>query len=202
MRRLTLLLSLLVFAASLSAQPLRLEHNLQLGLGTYVYGGDYHALFQSGHLAHRISYGLDIYGSDRWSVMPEIGGKIYWEGILAIGANGADFDGFTYLDFTVSGRYHLEDGTVLGLGPMLSYTWTPDRYHPNYDPMASISGKAKNKPFNLSIRPSMTFASKGHWHLGVEAEIGLLNVMVQYPEYDQTGNRHLHAIRFFATRVF
>ena len=49
MKRLSLLLTFLVFAASLSAQPLRVEHNLQFGLGTYVYGGDYYTLFQSGH---------------------------------------------------------------------------------------------------------------------------------------------------------
>lgn len=192
------LISFLVFAAfsfGVSAQPVRLEHNIQLGLGIYTYGPGVSSQFRLGHLAGRLSYGLDIYCSDRWSVMPEAGGKFYWEGAFAIGAVGANFDSFSYLDFTVSARYHFADGMILGLGPMLSYTWTPGKYYIDADPSDPLNGKAKNTPLNLSLRPSLTFATAGRWRFGVEAEIGLLNVMVQYPEYGRTGNRHIHAVR-------
>lgn len=202
MKRLILLLLAATFAFHLSARPPHVEHNLTIGMGTYTYGGDYLELVRTGHLAGRLSYGLDIYCSERWSVMPELGGKFYWEGVFAIGAVGADFNSFSYLDFTVSARCHLEDGLILGLGPMLSYTWTPDKYYIDADPTDPLNRKAKNTPFNLSLRPSLTFAAAGRWRFGVEAEIGLLNAMVQYPEYNRTGNRHIHAIRFFAALCF
>lgn len=197
----------LTFAAGLSAQPLRVEHNLQFGLGTFVYGGNYLELVRTGHLAGRLSYGPDIYVSDRWSVMPEVGGKFFFQGLFALGAVGADFDTFSYLDFTVSARRHFEDGIILGLGPMLSYTWTPDRYYVDADPSDPLNGKAKNERLGLSLKPSLTFASAGRWRFGVEAEIGLLNAMVQYPqpqypEYQRTGNKHIHAVRVFAALCF
>ena len=199
------LISFLVFAAfsfGVSAQPVRLEHNIQLGLGIYTYGPGVSSQFRLGHLAGRLSYGLDIYCSDRWSVMPEAGGKFYWEGAFAIGAVGADFNSFSYLDFTVSARYHFENGMILGLGPMLSYTWTPDRYYIDADPSDPLNRKAKNTPLNLSLRPTLTFATAGRWRFGVEADIGLLNVMVQYPEYNRTGKCHIHAVRLFTALCF
>ena len=192
----------LTVAAGLSAQPLRVEHNLQFGLGTFVYGGNFLELVRTGHLAGRLSYGPDIYLSEQWSVMPEVGGKFFFQGLFALGAVGADFDTFSYLDFTVSGRRHFDDGTLLGLGPMLSYTWTPDTYYVDADPSDPLNRKPKNKRVGLSLRPTLTFASAGRWRFGVEAEIGLLNAMVQYPEYQCTGNRHLHAVRVFTTLCF
>ena len=189
-------------AAGLSAQPLRVEHNLQFGLGTFVYGGNFLELVRTGHLAGRLSYGPDIYLSEQWSVMPEVGGKFFFQGLFALGAVGADFDTFSYLDFTVSARYHFENGMILGLGPMLSYTWTPDRYYIDADPSDPLNRKAKNTPLNLSLRPTLTFATAGRWRFGVEAEIGLLNVMVQYPEYNRTGKCHIHAVRLFTALCF
>ena len=202
MKRLLVLLAALVFSAVLFAQAPRVEHNVQFGVGTFVYGGNYLELGRTGHLAGRLSYGPDIYVSNQWSVMPELGAKFFFQGLFAIGAVGADFDFFSYLDFTVSGRYHFEDGTILGLGPMLSYTWTPDTYYVDADPTDPLNKKAKNKRVGLSLKPSLTFASAGRWRFGVEAEIGLLNAMVQYPEYQRTGNKHLHAVRFFAALCF
>lgn len=203
MKRLFLLLTTLTFAASLSAQPLRVEHNIQFGLGTFLYGANYRNLdFRTGLLAGRLSYGPDIYLSKQWSVMPEVGGKYFIQGLFALGSSGADIDTFSYLDFTVSGRLHFDDGIILGLGPMLSYTWTQDTYYIDADPTDPLHRKPKNKRVGLSLRPTLTFASTGRWRFGVEAEIGLLNAMVQYPEYHCTGNKHLHAIRVFAALCF
>ena len=204
MKRLILFsLALALTGATLSAQaPDRPVHNIQIGLGTYIYGGIETQSLRLGQLAGRISYGLDIPVAGAWSVMPEVGAKFFWQGVFFIGAVGADFDSFSYLDFTVSGRCHLEDGTILGLGPMLSFTGYPDRYYVDADPSDPLNRKAKNKHFGLSLRPSITFPSTKRWRFGLEAEIGLLNAMVQYPEYQRTGNRHIHAIRFFTVRSF
>ena len=196
MKRLILLsLALALTGATLSAQALsRPEHNIQLGLGTFVYGGQ-HSL-RNGQLAARLSYGLDIPVAGAWSVMPEVGVKLFQEGIFAIGAVGADFDSFSYLDFTLSCRYRTPNGLILGLGPMLSYTWHPGRYYVDADPNDPLNRKAKNKPFNLSLRPGIYWDAGRRWRFGVEAELGVLNTMVQYPELNRTGSKHIHAIRF------
>ncbi|MBR5724213.1 MAG: hypothetical protein IKX62_02405 [Bacteroidales bacterium] len=203
MKRLFFLLAATAFAVSLSAQvPDRPMHNIQIGLGTYTYGGIETRALRLGQLAGRVSYGLDIPVAGAWSVMPEVGAKFYWQGVFFIGAVGADFDSFSYLDFTVSGRYHLEDGSILGLGPMLSYTGYPDKYYIDADPSDPLNRQAKNKRLGLSLRPSITFPSTRRWRFGLEAEIGLLNAMVQYPEMGVTGNKHIHAVRFFTVRSF
>ncbi len=200
-----ILFSFLLFAAILpgfAQESRRPSHEIQLSAGTYSYGSGVQEYFQLGLLSMRLSYGLDIPVAENWSVIPEIGAKFYWEGVFAIGAVGADFDGFTYWDLTVSGRYHTADGIILGLGPMLSYARRQDHYYIDADPWDPLNGQPKNTRFNLSLRPSVLFGCGKHWHLGAEAEIGLTNAMVQYPELHHTGTRHLHALRFVACYRF
>lgn len=202
MKRLIIVLSCLVLAVNVSAQPRRVEHNVQLGLGVFSYGGDLSQYFGVGHLAGRVSYGADICGSGHWSVMPEIGAKIFWEGIFALGAVGADFDTLFYLDFTLSGRYHTDSGIILGLGPMLSFTWWPDHYYVDANPGESLNRRAKNKPFLVSLRPSISFDVGPRWRLGIEGELGLMNAKVQHMDINRPFFGRLHALRIFAAWHF
>lgn len=186
-----------------TAAQTKLQHNIMLGTGVFDYGGKtFGASFGRGHLAMRLSYRLDVPLSDSWSIMPEVGAKFFAEGLFLMGAVGADFDGFTYLDLTVNGCYHTAGGLILGLGPMLSYTLHPDRYYVDADPSDPIAGEFKNKRFLLSLHPSILFDSGKRWIYGVDAEIGLNNAMIQYPQYTgkssftTTGNRQLNAVRF------
>ena len=190
------ILGILLPIAALAQAPARPTHQLQLGVGTFDYAYPIAAYARLGLLSSRLSYGLDIPVAASWSVMPEVGSKFCLMALFAPGAVGADFVLFSYWDFTVNARYHLPDGVILGLGPMLSYTFHQDKYYVDADPTDPLNGLPKNTRVNVSLRPSVIFHSGRRWHLGAEAELGLNNAMVQYPQYHRTGCRHLHALRF------
>jgi hypothetical protein len=194
MKQLIAILIAAAFSFGVSAQELkRPEHNIQLGIGVFSFGSE--TPFRMDDLSARLSYGVDIPVAGAWSVMPELGVKLYQERLFAGGAVGANFDSLCYLDMAVSIRYRTQKRWIFGLGPMLSYSWSPDKYYVDSDPSSPLNKKAKNTPFNLSIRPGVYWTPGKIWSLGLEAEIGLLNAMVQYPEYGRTGNRHIHAVR-------
>lgn len=192
------ILGILLPVVALAQTPGRPTHQIQLGAGTFSYGTPLSGYTEVGLLSMRLSYGLDIPVSAAWSVMPEVGTKFCMEGLFALGAVGADFDLFSYWDFSANARYHLPGGAVLGLGPMLSYTFHQDKYYIDADPSDPLNGMPKNTRVNLSLHPSVIFHTGKRWHLGAEAEIGLNNIMIQYPQYRRTGCRHLHALRFVA----
>ncbi|MCQ2147412.1 MAG: PorT family protein [Bacteroidales bacterium] len=176
-----------------SAQTKRLDNNIQLGIG--VSGSN------SGDagLATKLSYGLDIAITPSWSIMPSIGHQILNEYIFYFGMVGGDYDIFEMATFSVAPRFH-KNGVNIGVGPYFSWILGDETYYIDADPNDPLNNKSEIGSFDYGIQPSISFDVRKHWRFGVEAEIGLPNVMIQYPEYQMTGTRRLKAI--MATACF
>ena len=195
-----------VFAATLLLLPLfpasaqqtqsgkRLESNFQIGAGLFVETGT-NGWEEFPGAVLRLSYGLDVRLNDRWSVMPGIGIRGQQGEIHHLGWVGGDPDGMTQTDVFVVARYRTEaDGSrmILGIGPAFSYMIGPDTYYIDADPNDPLNGKEKFTRYDLGLQPSITFPRGKHFQWGLEAHIGLLNTLRQYPEYHRTGSIHLH----------
>ena len=173
----------------------RLESNFQLGSGLFMESG-YLADEQNPGLVLRLSYGLDIPFNENWSMMPGVGYRAQLGDIRHFMWQGNDPDGMTLADVFVIARFHYQetDGSrfVIGFGPALSYMVSPDTYYIDADLSDPVNGKEKFKRYDLNLLPSVTFLRGMHFQWGVEANIGLLNAMRQYPEYNRNGSIHLH----------
>ena len=199
MKKLVLLVSaLLLLALGVSAQEKRsfkrFGNNIQIGSGLFLESG-YRVNAKNPGVVIRLSYGLDYRFNEKWSIMPGVGYRLQ-SGDIQI-YEGSDCDYLDLADFSIAVRYHLEtdaDRIVLGLGPALSYLVTPDTYYIDYDPKYPLNGKEKFHRFDVGIQPSVSVLLGKHLQCGLEANIGLLNMRRQYPEYDRTGSTHLHYI--------
>ncbi|MBO7480308.1 MAG: outer membrane beta-barrel protein [Bacteroidales bacterium] len=184
-------------ASAQNVQPAkRLESNFQVGAGLFLESGLY-ARYQNPGAVLRLSYGLDIRLDDRWSVMPGLGIRAQVSDIENLGALGVDLDELAYADAFLTARYHIEANRshiVLGLGPALSYAIHQDTYYIDADPFGPLNGKVKFNRIDVGLQPSVTFQPRAHFQWGLEANVGLLNSMIQYPEYNRTGSIHLHYI--------
>jgi len=178
---------------STSAQTKRLDNNIQLGVG--ISGSN------SGDtgLASKLSYGLDIYFNDSWSIMPSIGYMTYDEQIFYFGMDGGDFDMFETISFSLTPKFH-KDRFNIGVGPYYSRIINNETYYIDWDPNDPLGGKSEVGKFDYGILPSISYDVRKHWRFGVEAMIGIPNIMIQYPEYDVSGTRRLKAI--MATACF
>lgn len=181
------------FSGFSSAQTKKFDHNIQLGAGISGSNSGYVGL------ATKLSYGLDIAISPSWSIMPSIGHQILNEYIFHYGMVGGDYDIFEMATFSIAPRFH-KDGVIIGLGPYCSWIHDGDTYYIDADPSDPLNNKTEIGSFDYGIQPSISFDVRKHWRFGVEAEIGLPNVMIQYPEYKMTGTRRLKAI--MATACF
>ena len=196
-KRIILVMAATLLGLTVAAQEnwKRLESNFQLGGGLFMESG-YLADEQNPGLVLRLSYGLDIRFNESWSMMPGAGLRAQLGDIRHFMWLGNDPDGMSLADVFVIARYHgLEaDGSrfVIGLGPALSYMVSPDTYYIDADPGDPLGGKEKFNRYDLGLQPSVTFLRGKHFQWGVEASIGLLNAMRQYPEYNRTGSIHLH----------
>ena len=98
-------------------------------------------------------------------------------------------------DFSVVGRYHLGTNAnrlVLGLGPAFSYVSSSNTFFNDGDPDLPINGKKKFKKFDVGLQPSVYFLFWKHFQIGLEGNIGLLNMRRPYPKYNITSSTHLH----------
>ena len=174
----------------------RLEHNIQLGGGLFLESGLY-ANEQNPGIVLRVSYGLDIRFNEHWSVMPGASLRAQLGDVRHFMGKGNDPDGMALADVFMTARYHFDiDGSqiVVGLGPALSYMVSPDTYYIDADPTDPLNNKEKFNRFDVGIQPSVCFLHGKHFQWGFEANIGLLNAMRQYPEYNRTGSIHLHYV--------
>ena len=178
--------------------PKRLESNIMIGAGLFgETGNGANDVFPGAVL--RLSYGLDIRLAEKWSVMPGAGIRTQLGEVNHIGWVGGDPDGMCMADIFCQARCHFEyDGarTVLGIGPQLSYMTVPDTYYIDADPSDPRNGREKFMRWDIGLQPSMVFQSGKHWQWGVEASVGLRNMLRQYPEYNISGNVHLHNLMF------
>ncbi len=172
----------------------RLESNLMIGAGLFGETGN-HARDVFPGAVLRLSYGLDIRMGDRWSVMPGAGIRTQAGEINHIGWVGGDPDVMSMADVFCQARYHVEsEGArmVIGIGPQLSFMTVPDTYYVDADPNDPRDGKEKFKKMDVALQPGIAFLCGKHWQWGIEASIGIRNMLKQYPEYDVSGNVRLH----------
>ena len=176
----------------------RVENYIQLGSGLFLESG-YLANEQNPGLVIRLSYGLDYRFNEKWSIMPEVGCRTEMGDYAHFSWVGNDPDYLDCYDFSISARYHLGTNAnrfVLGLGPAFSYVFSSDTYYIDAEPDNPLGGKEKFNKFDVGLKPSVSYLFGKHFQIGLEANIGLLNMRRQYPEYNRTGSTHMHYLAF------
>ena len=203
MKRYLIITLSMLFCASVWAQDSfvskRLESNLTIGAGLFGETGDQaRNLFQGAVL--RLSYGLDIKLGGNWSVMPGVGTRTQIGNVNRIGSVGGDMEEMSLADFFCQARYHFESPEgkrmVVYIGPQFSYSTLPDTYYIDWDPSHPLAGKEKFERWDVGLQPGIVIQSGKHWQWGIEASVGLRNMLLQYPELDVTGSVHLHNLMF------
>lgn len=208
MHPLILIMKRLLFAAAIllisfpaiQAQEIKkVESNLMINSGTFFETGSYAGnldwfellssadsfrptyLLLPGHVS-RLSYGLDIRMSGRWSLMPGAGLRVQTASLLGMFAIGGDVDMMAAADAFCVLRYHIpvgEDQIIIGLGPDVSFL-SKNTYYIDADPNDPRNGKPKFYRFDYGIQPSVTFRTGKHWQWGLEANFGLRNMRIPY----------------------
>ena len=172
----------------------RVEFHLQLGGGLFLESGA-GAKDQNPGLVTRQSLGVDIRLNEKWSIMPGFGYRDEMGDYAHFSWDGNDPDYLDLFDFSVVGRYHLGTNAnrfVLGLGPAFSYVNSSDTYYIDADPNDPRGGKVKFNKFDIGLQPSVCFLFWKHFQIGLEGNIGLLNMRRQYPQYNMTSSTRLH----------
>ena len=186
--------------AWLQAQPSpkRLENHFMIGAGLFGETGNQARDVYPGAVL-RLSYGLDVKLTDKWSLMPGAGIRAQLGEVNHIGWVGDDPEGMAMADLFFQARYHFvsaDTKTVIGLGPQFSYMVSPDTYYVDADPNDPRNGKEKFERWDIGLQPSVVFQRRKHWQWGFEASVGLRNMLRQYPENNVSGNVHLHNLMF------
>lgn len=147
-------------------------------------------------LATELSFGLEIRLYDKWSVMPQIGHNTMFGDAWHLFRNyvGADFDVYSFYNAAVLGRYKLDDGVAIGFGPAISITEGEPTYYIDADPFDPRAGLVKIKPCDFGLRAALTKDYGEHWRIGALANVGLRNMLYQYPNVGITGHTHLFSL--------
>lgn len=147
----------------------------------------------------RLSYGLDLRVDDKWSVMPGAGIRTQLGNVNRIGSVGGDMEGMSMADVFCQVRYRPgPEGTrvVLFLGPQISCMVSPDTYYIDWDPSDPRNHKEKFLRWDVSLQPGVIIRHGKHWQWGIEASVGLRNMLRQYPEYGIGCAVRLHNLMF------
>ena len=193
-----LIITLLFVALGVSAQEKRsfrrVQFYFQAGGGLFLESGA-GAEDENPGLVIRQSLSVDIRLNEKWSVMPGFGYRDETGDYAHFSWMGNNPDCLDLYDFSVVGRYHLGTNAnrlVLGLGPAFSYVSSANKYYNDGDPDLPINGKRKFNKFDVGLQPSVYFLFWKYFHIGLEGNIGLLNMRRQYPQYNITSSTHLH----------
>ncbi len=179
--------------------PGRLENHIMIGAGLFGERGNNASDIFPGAVL-RLSYGLDVKLSDKWSLMPGAGIRTQIGEINHFRWVGGDPDIMDMADFFCQARYHFVSANtrvVIGLGPQISYMVSPDTYYIDADPDDQRNGKEKFKQWDIGLQPKIVFQTGKHWQWGLEAYIGLRNMLRQYSEYNISGSVYFYNIMFF-----
>ena len=194
MKRLLLVALTMMAGIAVRAQ----QGNLMIGAGLFGETGDQaRNLFPGAVL--RLSYGLDVRVGDKWSVMPGAGIRTQLGNVNMIGSVGGDMEGMSMADFfcQVRCRFGAErTRTVLYLGPQISYMVSPDTYYIDWAPSDPRNQKETVLRWDVGLQPGIIFQRGKHWQWGIEASVGLRNMLRQYPGYGISGAVHLHNLMF------
>lgn len=190
------LLSVIFFGVSASAQnEKKVTPVLEIGAGLSVEAYSGYGECVKG-LATELGFGLDIRLDDKWSVMPQIGHNIMFGDAwyLFRGYVGADYDVFSFYNAAVLGRFKLNDGVAIGLGPAVYITEGKSTYYIDADPSDPRDGLVKIKPWDIGLRAALTKDYGRHWRIGALANVGLRNMLCQYPDVGIAGRTHLFSL--------
>lgn len=183
-------------SAGFSQEYKTFENNVQLGAGFSWTDDD---TSRTG-MTLSLGYGLDIRLSEKFSLMPMLEYRSTSESMIRSGWDGADFNDFNFLDFSLSARWHLSSGkvpVVLGMAPYLSYVLERDTYYVDADPSHPLNGKSKLKPIDVGILPSVSFDVWKHFSLGAKMNIGLQNASEPYSFLHNQEKRYMKSIEVF-----
>ena len=199
MKRILLILLVLLSGVPAWTQ----EHNILIGAGPFLKNENQRPDVIPGAV-WRLSYGFDIRLGEELSVMPGAGFRAQMKELYQLAGIGGDSDAMLVGDAFCQARYHFAIGAskmVFGLGPQLSYFISSDTYLKT-DPGDPINGKEKYRRWDVGLQPSLVFLLRNRWQWGIEASIGLRNMLRQYPECNVTGNVHLHSLMLILGRRF
>ena len=190
------LLSLTFFGISANAQSeKKITPVLGIGAGLSVEADSGYGECVKG-LATELCFGLDIRLDEKWSVMPQIGYNIMFGDARYFfrGYDGADSDVYSFCNAAVLGRYKLDDGVAVGFGPAIYITEGKYTYFIDADPLDPLNSLTKIKPWDFGLRAALTKDYGKHWRIGAIANVGLRNMLYQYPDIGITGHTHLFSL--------
>ncbi len=172
-----------------SAQESKWEHCVNLSAGLFLDGT---TLDYSNGLSAKLGYGVAYRFAERFSVKSGVAYRVDMESpIKAFTYDGGDYDAFEFVEVPLVARYHTKDNLVLALGPVFSFCTNNDTYYIDSDPTSPLDGKTKIKDFYVGLQPSVMYQWK-HFSLGVEANIGLMDVKLNHGL--TTGSKYLHQV--------
>ena len=172
----------------------RVRFYFQAGGGLFLESGA-GAKDENPGLVTRQSLGVDIRLNEKWSIMPGFGYRDEMGDYAHFSWAGNSPDYLDLYDVSVVARYHLGTNAnrlVLGLGPTFSYVNSSCTYYIDADPDDPRGGKEKFNKFDIGLQPSVYFHIWKYFQIGLEGNIGLLNMRRQYPQYNITSSTHLH----------
>ena len=200
MKRISIVLFAVLCSVTINAQEVKkVTPVLEIGAGLSVEANSGYGECVKG-LATEFSFGLDIRLDDKWSVMPQIGHNIMFGDALYLfrGYIGADYDVYSFYNASILGRYKLDNGVAVGFGPAIYITEGKDTYYIDADPSDPREGLVKIKPWDFGLRAALTKDYGKHWRIGALANVGLRDMLYQYPDVGITGHTHLFSLCFTA----
>ena len=82
----------------------------------------------------------------------------------------------------------------IGFGPAVYITEGENTYYIDADPFDPRDGLVKIKPWDIGVRASLTKDYGKHWSIGILTNIGLRDMLYQYPDVGITGHTHLFSL--------
>lgn len=200
MKRISIVLFAVLCSVTINAQEVKkVTPVLEIGAGLSLEANSGYGECVKG-LATEFSFGLDIRLDDKWSVMPQIGHNIMFGDAwyLFRGYIGADYDVYSFYNASILGRYKLDNGVAVGFGPAIYITEGKDTYYIDADPSDPREGLVKIKPWDFGLRAALTKDYGKHWRIGALANVGLRDMLYQYPDVGITGHTRLFSLCFTA----
>lgn len=174
------------------AQERKWEHNVYVAGGLLI---DREWGKNETGVSMKLGYGLNYNFTEQWSIMSGLAIRRDAEHFFSSELYGEDSDDFLFLDIPVLMQFHASRWTF-GLGPVLSFCIVNDSYHKDRvdSPYTELNGNDKIKNFYFSLQPCVRYHISGHFWLGVEGNIGLMNVNKTYDLPIPFSDKYLHNV--------
>ena len=186
------LLSILLFmtAVCACAQEKKWGHNIYVAGGLLI---DREWGKNETGTSMKLGYGLNYNFSEQWSIMSGLAIRRDAEHFFSSELYGEDSDDFQFLDIPVLMQFNVNKW-AFGLGPVFSFCIVNDEYHLDRvdSPYTELNGNNKIKTFYFSLQPCVRYNISRHFWLGVEGNIGLMNVNKTYDLPIPFSKKYLH----------